>query len=88
MITKDNKVKAIALTQTHKDDVGGSSAQASILTARINEVTEHLKINKHDNMARRGLMQMVGRRKKLLKYLENENFANYREVVAKLKLRK
>lgn len=88
MITKDNKDKAIALTQVHKDDVGGSAVQASILTARINEATEHLKINKHDNMARRGLMQMVGRRKKMLKYLENENFANYKDVVAKLKLRK
>lgn len=88
MITKDNKVKAFALTQTHKEDVGSSAVQASILTARINEVTDHLKTNKHDNMARRGLMQMVGRRKKLLKYLEEKDFTNYKEVVAKLKLRK
>lgn len=88
MITKENKVKAIELTQTHKNDVGSSAAQASVLTSRINEVTEHLKTNKHDNMARRGLMQMVGRRKKVLKYLEENNFENYKEVVAKLKLRK
>ena len=65
MITKENKVKAFALTQAHKTDVGSSAAQASVLTSRINEVTEHLKANKHDNMARRGLMQMVGRRKKV-----------------------
>ena len=88
MITKDNKVKAFALTQIHKEDVGSPSAQASVLTTRINEVTEHLKANKHDNMARRGLMQMVGRRKKLLKYLEKKDFLQYKEVIAKLKLRK
>jgi len=88
MITKENKVKAFALTQAHKTDVGGSAAQASVLTSRINEVTEHLKANKHDHMARRGLMQMVGRRKKVLKYLESKDFEGYKEVVAKLKLRK
>ena len=69
MITKENKEKAIALTQVSKNDVGSPQAQVSILTARIKEVTEHLQSNKHDFMARRGLMQMVGRRKKLLKYL-------------------
>ena len=88
MITKENKVKAFALTQAHKTDVGSSAAQASVLTSRINEVTEHFKANKHDHMARRGLMQMVGRRKKVLKYLESKDFEGYKEVVAKLKLRK
>lgn len=88
MITKDNKAKAIALTQVAKDDVGSPQAQVSVLTARIKEVTEHLKANKHDNMARRGLIQMVGKRKRLLKYLENKNFEAYKAVVAKLGLRK
>lgn len=88
MITKENKAKAFALTQNHKEDVGSSAAQASVLTTRINEVTEHLKNNKHDNMARRGLMQMVGRRKKVLKYLESTDFEGYKKVVTKLKLRK
>ena len=88
MITKDNKAKAIALTQVAKNDVGSPQAQASILTARIKEVTEHLKANKHDHMARRGLIQMVGRRKRLLKYLERKNFDEYKAVVAKLGLRK
>ena len=73
MITKENKEKAIALTQVSKNDVGSPQAQVSILTARIKEVTEHLQSNKHDFMARRGLMQMVGRRKKLLKYLQKLN---------------
>ena len=88
MITKENKEKAIALTQVSKNDVGSPQAQISILTARIKEVTAHLKENKHDFMARRGLTQMVGRRKKLLKYLERKDFEAYKAVVSKLGLRK
>ena len=88
MISKDDKAKAIALTQVAKNDVGSPQAQASVLTARIKEVTEHLKVNKHDNMARRGLIQMVGRRKKLLKYLETTDFEAYKAVLEKLGLRK
>ena len=88
MITKDEKAKAIALTQVNKNDVGSPQAQISILTARIKEVTEHLKVNKHDNMARRGLIQMVGRRKKLLKYLETNDFEAYKATLEKLGLRK
>ena len=88
MITKENKEKAIALTQVSKNDVGSPQAQISILTARIKEVTAHLKENKHDFMARRGLIQMVGRRKKLLKYLERKDFEAYKDVIAKLGLRK
>ena len=88
MITAENKAKAFALTQTHKNDVGSPQAQASVLTTRIKEVTVHLKTNKHDNMARRGLIQMVGRRKKLLKYLESKDFDSYKKTVSKLKLRK
>ncbi|MDO4759211.1 MAG: 30S ribosomal protein S15 [Candidatus Saccharibacteria bacterium] len=88
MITKDNKSKAIAVTARDGQDVGSPEVQVSILTARIKEVTEHIKNNKHDFMARRGLMQMVGRRKKLLKYLERTNFNLYKDTVAKLGLRK
>lgn len=88
MITKENKSQAIALTQVSKNDVGSPQAQVSILPARIKEVTEHLKANKHDHMARRGLIQMVGKRKRLLKYLERTNFEAYKALVAKLGLRK
>lgn len=88
MITAENKTKASALTQTHKTDVGSSQAQASVLTTRIKEVTEHLKINKHDHMARRGLIQMVSKRKGLLKYLEAKDFDAYKATVTKLGLRK
>jgi small subunit ribosomal protein S15 len=59
MITKEDKLAAIKSTQVHKDDVGSPAAQVAILTARINEITEHLKSNKHDFMARRGLLHSV-----------------------------
>lgn len=88
MITKEDKQKAIALTQVDKNDVGSPQAQVSVLTARIKEVTEHLKVNKHDFMARRGLVQMVGKRKRLLKYLERKDFDAYRATVSTLGLRK
>jgi len=88
MITKENKSQAIALTQVSKEDVGSVQVQVSILTARIKEVTEHLKLNKHDHMARVGLLKMVGKRKRLLRYLESKDFEGYKAIVAKLGLRK
>ena len=88
MITAENKAKAFALTQTHKGDVGGPEVQASVLTTRIKEITKHLTTNKQDHMARRGLIQMVGKRKKLLKYLESKDFEGYKKTIATLKLRK
>ncbi len=88
MITKENKDKAIASVARNSKDVGSPEVQVAILTARIKEVTEHVKNNKHDFMAKRGLMQMVGKRKKLLKYLEATDFDLYKKTVAKLGLRK
>ena len=88
MITHEDKLKAIKVGAQSKTDVGSPQVQVSILTARIKEVTEHLKANKHDHMARRGLIQMVGKRKRLLKYLENKDFEAYQAIVAKLGLRK
>ena len=88
MITKEKKAEAIAKLARTKKDVGSPEVQVSILTERIKEVTEHVKVNKHDYMARRGLMQMVGQRKKLLKYLEQRDFEKYKATVAKLGLRK
>ncbi len=88
MITKDDKLKAIKVGATHKSDVGSPQVQVSVLTARIKEVTAHLKANKHDFMARRGLIQMVGKRKKLLKYLESKDFEAYQAIIAALGLRK
>jgi small subunit ribosomal protein S15 len=88
MITTENKLKAIKVGAQSKTDVGSPQVQVSILTARIKEVTAHLKANKHDRMARRGLIQMVGKRKKLLKYLESKDFDAYQAIIAKLGLRK
>lgn len=88
MITTENKAQAIKDVQVHKTDVGSPQVQAAVLTTRIKEITAHLKTNKHDNMARRGLIQMVGKRKRLLKYLERKDFDAYTAIVAKLGLRK
>ncbi len=88
MISKDKKAEAIKKLARSEKDVGSPEVQVAILTERIKEVTEHVKSNKHDFMARRGLMQMVGKRKKLLKYLEKTDFNLYKETVSKLGLRK
>jgi small subunit ribosomal protein S15 len=88
MITKDTKAKVIADVQRHKTDVGSPEAQVAILTQRIKEVTEHLKVNKHDFHGRRGLLQMVGKRKRLLKYLQGQSYEAYTALINKLGLRK
>jgi len=88
MITKEKKAEAISKMARNKSDVGSPEVQVAILTERIKEVTEHVKQNKHDFMARRGLMQMVGKRKRLLKYLERTDFEKYKDTVAKCGLRK
>lgn len=88
MITRENKQKAIAKLARKPEDVGSPEVQVSILTERIKEVTEHVKEHKHDYMAKRGLMQMVGQRKKLLKYLERTDFELYKKTIAELGLRK
>ncbi len=88
MITKDNKAQAIEKLERSKNEEGSPEDQVSNLTERIKEVTEHVKANKHDFMAKRGLIQMVGQRKKLLKILERTDFETYKATVAKLGLRK
>ena len=88
MITKEKKAAEMARLRRNQNDTGSPEVQVAVLTARIKEVTEHVKENKHDYMAKRGLMQMVGRRKKLLKYLERTNFDLYKSTVAELGLRK
>ena len=88
MITADNKAKAITAVQKSKQDVGSAEVQVSVLTARIKEITEHLRVHKHDHMARRGLIQMVSKRKRLLSYLESKDFAGYKALITQLGLRK
>lgn len=88
MIGTEQKQAIIADLGTSKADTGSASAQVGILTARINELTEHLKINKKDHAARRGLLQMVGQRKKLLKYIAEQDSAQYLSLIKKLGLRR
>lgn len=88
MITTEKKSKVIGSVQTHKTDVGSPQVQVAVLTERIKEVTEHLKNHKHDFHSRRGLLQMVGKRKRLLKYLQNTDYDAYTALIAKLGLRK
>ncbi len=88
MITSEKKQAIITDVATSKKDTGSPEVQVAILTERINEVTAHLKQNKHDFMARRGLLQMVGQRKRLLKYLAARDSKAYLALVKKLGLRK
>ena len=88
MITTEKKKQEMAKIQRSANDVGSPEAQVAVLTARINEVIEHLKANKQDEKARRGLIQMVGKRKKLLSYLEKKDYEAYKATITKLGLRK
>lgn len=88
MITSENKQKVMASLGADKKDTGSPVVQVGILTARITELTEHLKVNKKDHAARRGLLQMVGQRKKLLKYVADKDPALYLSTIQKLGIRK
>jgi len=88
MITSEKKVAAIKGAQVHKNDTGGASAQVAVLTERVKELTEHLKANKHDYMARRGLLQMVGKRRRLLRYIARHDSQAYLDLIKKLGIRR
>lgn len=88
MISTEKKTKIVTDLQRSKTDVGSPEVQVGILTERIKELTAHLKENKHDFMARRGLLQAVGKRKRLLKYLASQDGKGYLALVKKLGLRK
>jgi small subunit ribosomal protein S15 len=88
MISSENKQAVITSLQAHKTDTGSPSVQVGILTKRIEELTAHLKTNKKDHAARRGLLQMVGQRKRLLRYISEQDTNEYLKVVEKLGLRK
>ena len=88
MIRKEEKTAVIEANKTHENDTGSPEVQVAILTARIRQLTEHLKIHKHDNHSRRGLLKMVGKRRKLLDYLAKKDIERYRALIAKLGIRK
>lgn len=88
MISSDKKQKVVAEIGAHKTDTGSSAVQVGILTKRIEEVTAHLKTNKHDFAARRGLLQMVGQRRRLLKYIAEKDSKTYLDLIKKLGIRR
>lgn len=87
-MTKERKTEIIKTYAKGENDTGSTAVQVALLTERINELTEHLKVHKKDEHSRRGLLNMVGKRKSLLRYLENRNIEEYRELIAKLGIRK
>ncbi|MBO4243220.1 MAG: 30S ribosomal protein S15 [Clostridiales bacterium] len=88
MITKEQKAELVSKYGKDANDTGSPEVQIAILTERIRELTEHLKINTHDHHSRRGLLKMVGKRRGLLAYLKKKDIERYRDIVEKLGLRK
>ena len=88
MLDKDAKAEVIGGHRRHETDTGSPQVQVAILTERINGLTEHLKTHKKDHHSRRGLLQMVGRRRRLLNYLQKTDLDGYRELTKKLGLRR
>ncbi|MBQ9791568.1 MAG: 30S ribosomal protein S15 [Clostridia bacterium] len=87
MISKEKKQAIIKEYATKEGDTGSCEVQIAILTTRIAELTEHLKVNKNDNHSRRGLSKLVSKRNALLKYMERVNLEGYRALKAKLRIR-
>jgi small subunit ribosomal protein S15 len=85
---KQEKQEIIQKYAMHEGDTGSSEVQIAVLTKRINDLTDHLKSHKKDFHSRRGLLKMVGKRRNLLKYLQNSDIERYRAIIAKLGLRK
>ena len=87
-MTKERKQEIINTYKREEKDTGSQEVQIALLTERINELTEHLKVHVKDNHSRRGLLKMVGKRRNLLNYLAKKDVQRYRDIVEKLGLRK
>ena len=87
-MTKERKQEVINAFKREANDTGSSEVQIALLTERINELTEHLKVHKKDNHSRRGLLKMVGQRRNMLNYLQKKDEERYKVLVEKLGLRK
>ena len=85
---KEVKQQIIEAYKIHEGDTGSPEVQIAVLTHRINQLTEHLKVNKKDFHSHRGLLRMVGHRRSLLNYLQKKDIARYRAIIEKLGLRK
>ena len=88
MLRKDEKTAVIEANRTHETDTGSPEVQIAILTKRINDLTEHLKIHKKDHHSRRGLFKMIGQRRSLLNYLTKVDIERYRSIIQRLGIRK
>ena len=84
---KEKKQKIIQKFQTREGDTGSAEVQVAILTERINQLTTHMRANKHDYACQRGLLMLVGQRRRLLRYLRNNNHQGYKSLIKKLKIR-
>jgi len=87
-LVKEDKKKVIKKFETHENDTGSTEVQVAILTQKINRLNEHLKLNKKDHHSRRGLIIMVGKRKRLLGYLKNNDIGRHKKIIKELGLRK
>jgi len=87
-LNKEEKTAVISDFATHDGDTGSAEVQIALLTTRINQLSEHLKMHKHDHHSRRGLLQLIGQRKRLLAYVNDNDVARYRNIIARLGLRK
>ena len=88
MMRKEEKTAIIEQYATHAGDTGSPEVQIAVLTSRINELTEHLRVHKHDNHSRRGLLLMVGDRRRMLDYLKRVDINRYRSLIERLGLRR
>ena len=88
MISKEKKAEIIETYGRTPEDTGSPEVQIAILTERIHELTEHLKVNKKDHHSRRGMLKMIGQRRNLLAYLQKKDLEGYRALIEKLGLRK
>ena len=85
---KSEKTEIIKKYARHEGDTGSPEVQIAVLTKRINDLTDHLKVHKKDHHSRRGLLKMVGHRRNLLKYLQDNDIERYRAIIARLGIRK
>ena len=88
ILDKDKKTEIIGNFQAREGDTGSTEVQVALLTERINQLTEHMRANRHDYHTQRGLLKLVGQRRRLLAYLNKEDVGKYTELIARLGLRK
>jgi small subunit ribosomal protein S15 len=88
VLTEEKKREAIKNFQSHESDTGSPEVQVALLSARIEYLTEHFKVHKKDHHSRRGLLKLVGRRRRLLDYLKTKDIERYREIIKRLGLRR